>query len=181
MSTVIATRKCDTWSPRLIAWLPVFAMPVLAAALTIHAAPWIFMWAIALASFASFKWLTFASFAAEHSVSFGRAAAYLLLWPGMDAPAFFAPARARRPALRELATGSANIAVGISLLAGGIYLLAAQPFVAGWLGMIGLVLVLHFGVARVQSYALRCAGIDAPPIMQAPLYARSLADFWGKR
>jgi len=51
----------------------------------------------------------------------------------------------------------------------------------GWLGMVGIIFTLHFGLFHLVSCAWRAAGVDAPPIMRAPIAARSLAEFWGER
>jgi alginate O-acetyltransferase complex protein AlgI len=47
--------------------------------------------------------------------------------------------------------------------------------------MLGIVLFLHFGLFDLLALAWLRAGINARPIMQAPLRARSLAEFWGSR
>jgi hypothetical protein len=51
----------------------------------------------------------------------------------------------------------------------------------GWVGMIGIIFTLHFGLLHVISWLWRRAGVNAPPIMRAPIAADSLADFWGGR
>jgi membrane bound O-acyltransferase family protein len=47
--------------------------------------------------------------------------------------------------------------------------------------MIGMILVLHFGTFHLLSLGWRGVGVNATPVMRSPLFASSLADFWGRR
>jgi hypothetical protein len=153
---------------------------------------WIWMWATAGTLFAGCKWLTYRAAvrpraAAAGGVGWPRACGYLLAWPGMDAHAFFFSTRtvaaaAARPALIEWLAASVKTLFGITLTWGvARAALPAHPLVAGWIGMIGIVFLLHFGVFHLLSLAWRQAGVDAEPLMRNPLRATSLAEFWGRR
>jgi len=52
---------------------------------------------------------------------------------------------------------------------------------AGWLGMIGIVVTLHFGIFHALSCLWRRASVEARPLMHAPLASTSLSEFWGRR
>jgi hypothetical protein len=71
--------------------------------------------------------------------------------------------------------GAALIAFSTTVLAG------AAVSIRAWLGMIGLVLVLHFGVFQFLSCLWRSAGVQALPLMRSPILAKSVAEFWGSR
>lgn len=143
---------------------------------------WALMWALALALFAGLKAITVAHEPLRASA--WRVAAYVGLWPGMDARAFLDtgrsdPARAR---FRELAWALAKLAFGAIACGWAIHAVpTAPPLLFAWVGMIGLVFVVHFGVLHALSWGWRRAGVDAPPIMRAPILADSLAAFWGGR
>ena len=189
------------------AWIALIVFPPLPLLARNHVAPWQFMWLMAGAIFLGCKWLTF-WIAREQivHVRVGRALAYFFLWPGMDAEKFL-----RRPAhevhkIREQALVSATAeefsgnvpdrggrmpafpfssAVGKTLL--GVVLLFGvarsmdQALLAGWIGMIGIILILHFGLFHLLAIGWRAAGLDAEPIMEAPLRSKSVSEFWGRR
>src|SRR6185436_4806464 len=72
--------------------------------------------------------------------------------------------------------------LGIALIWVAVRL--AQPvsvLLAGWVGMTGLMFVLHFGTFHLLSLGWRTLGVDARPVMQSPLRSTSLAEFWGRR
>ena len=197
--------ECNLPPPRQWpGWIALIVFPPLALLERNHAEPWQFMWLMAGAIFLGCKWLTFWSarkYAGSLSVS--RALCYLFAWPGMDAKKFlgsagriprisYGPAKGlsgKMPdsAGRMLPDKRGNIAVAIAkIFLGGVLLFglarfARQPLLTGWLGMIGIILVLHFGIFALLAIAWRAFGIDARPIMDSPLKSTTLGEFWGQR
>jgi D-alanyl-lipoteichoic acid acyltransferase DltB (MBOAT superfamily) len=100
----------------------------------------------------------------------------------MDSSAFFDHKPTGRPKLREWCGAPATTTLGMVLIWGIVPpILTMHPMAAGWVGMIGIVLVLHFGTFRLLSILHRTFGVNALPIMNAPVRATSLAEFWGER
>ena len=226
-------------------WLPLTVLPWIALGLKPSLPAWAFMWAMALAIFFGFKWLTWWK-ACQGGAHPGpaRSIAYLLSWPGMDASEFLtwwtgAPASgtawrvtgaeyrpSRKPAFRvmesllslpsrsadslvRLVWGMANgmhgqgcprsvagerfgprpiewswavlkTIFGAALIWGVVRCLQST-LLAGWTGLLGLVFLLHFGLFHLLALMWQQAGVNAQPIMRAPILATSLADFWGRR
>jgi predicted DCC family thiol-disulfide oxidoreductase YuxK len=182
-------RKSATEKPPLLeiwpAWTPLIAFPILALLVRDRVAPWVFMWLMAAAIFFGCKWLTF-SRAREQivHVRVGRALAYLFLWPGMDGRKFLRTSTGKMPMFprtrANAAVAIAKILLGTVLLF-GLARLAPHPFVTGWIGMIGMILALHFGMFALFAIAWRTYGLEVRPIMDAPLNSTSLGEFWGRR
>ena len=72
--------------------------------------------------------------------------------------------------------------MGVGLLYGAARFVAAESLCwSGWVGMIGVVMILHFGSFHLLSCAWRRLGVQARPLMDAPLRSTSLSEFWGRR
>ncbi len=158
----------------------------MAVALLAHWPRWGLMWALAVAIFFDCKWLTWRGrprLAMPVRSPAWRHLAYGFAWPGLDAGAFLdARLRPPRPAAGEWATAAAKLAVGLAILYGWARRRPpADPYWLGWVGMVGLVLCLHFGSFHLLSCAWRAAGVQARPLMNRPLASVRLADFWGLR
>ena len=133
-----------------------------------------------------FKWLSWRQAIRSLSPSrppIARSLAYLFLWPGMNGARFLSGKPfERRPLAQEWLRAVRNVIVGAALVwYVSAQLLPSRPLAAARAGMAGIVLALHLGALQLLSLAWRRAGVDAPPIMQRPTAASSLADFWGRR
>ncbi len=137
--------------------------------------PWVVMWLLAGVLFflAKFAMLTRAA-----GMAGWRGWAWLLAWPGMETRSWLR--------IRTAASGLPGSAGLGSMVAGtgliwGVAPRLPHPLLAGWVGMIGLVLLLHFGLFRWLAGFWQRRGVAVTPIMNRPLLARSVAEFWGSR
>jgi alginate O-acetyltransferase complex protein AlgI len=170
--------------PTIRDWLPLLLLAGAGVIAWARLSGWILMWGLAITLGLAFKWLTLCdAWAAGHRGSRLRTIGYLFAWPGMNARAFLSDTRpAGQPENREwLAALAKTLLAAIILWAGTPVAARTNPMLGGWTGMTGIVLLLHFGLFHLLSLAWRRAGVDAPPIMRAPLAAGSLAGFWGVR
>ena len=163
---------------------------------------WARMWLIAIALFAGFKWWTW-----RHAIQTGsrstsaRSFAYLFLWPGMSARNFLNTGASGRLARTTCCPGSLDNtssereaapeasawlwALTKTLLGATLLWVIARhahsPLLAGWIGMVGFIFLLHFGLFALLALFWQSRGIDAPRLMKCPIAANSLHDFWGRR
>jgi hypothetical protein len=124
------------------------------------------MWMTALAVYATSKGLTWRATRGMHAPKW-RHAAYLLAWPGMDAAAFM-ETRTIAPCCRltEWLRALFNLIAGILLLFVVARTFPAEHvYGAGWSGMAGLILTLHFGVFQLLSCFWRMLDLPARPLM----------------
>ena len=118
----------------------------------------------------------------------GLNTAELLQWffltPTLDADRFFFATRSitNRPGAVQWVFAAFKAVVGAVLF----FIVAGQfvhshVIVAGWVAMVGIVMMLHFGLLELIVLWWRFRGRDIRPLMQQPLQASSLSDFWGQR
>jgi len=160
------------------------ALPLLTLLCQTHLAPWVFMWGMAFALYAGCKWLTYrVHVSPDMKLGRARVLGYLLAWPGMNGAEFFNQDDSpTKPHKTEWALAMAKTLFGMALLWGIARMaLPVHPLLAGWIGMVGATFILHFGSFHLLSLTWRRAGVKATPMMQNPLAAKSLADFWGRR
>lgn len=167
-----------------IGWLPLVVLPPLAFILLPARCPaWLVMWVLSAIIFAGCKWLTWWG-APERWSPLGLQLAYWFAWPGLDAVHFLASKQrvVRRPKPAEWLFAASKLGLGVALVYGvARFVPASQPYLTGWVGMIGIVLALHFGAFHLLSCAWRAIGIDAQPLMNWPIAAVSVSEFWGRR
>lgn len=143
--------------------------------------PWALMWTIAVLMYASLKALSWSQRRTTAVPLWGHAA-YLFAWPGMDVDGFFDQARTRRPTLAEVLFAFSKTSLGLVLLFAVVPALAGvYPYWLGCLGMIGIVLTLHFGLFHLLSCLWRQLGLNAVPIMNWPILSLGVSEFWGRR
>jgi predicted DCC family thiol-disulfide oxidoreductase YuxK len=177
-------RKPERKPGQFLAYLPLLVLPLSVLPLRTRLEPWVFMWAMAIALYAGCKWMTYRLVRQRlETKDPWRAAGYLLAWPGMNAGTFLerkcTPAK---PRAAEWAFALIKTNLGFALLFGVTRILVSNhPQVAGWVGMCGVIFILHFGLFHLLSLAWRQAGVKASPIMRFPLASDSLMGFWGTR
>ena len=109
---------------------------------------------------------------------------WIFLTPTLDADRFFfaKPSIPDRPGARQWVVATIKTVVGAIMF----FIVAGQfvhnhEIVAGWVAMVGIVMLLHFGLLELIVLWWRFRDRDIRPLMLQPLQASSLSDFWGQR
>ena len=183
MDSVSTPPKAAEEGNRWIAAIPLVAFLALVLAVRDQMPAWVFMWALSFGIFAGLKWMTWWKARTRVAHSAGRSVAYLMTWPGMDAETFLdSDKHPQAPSSQEWLWAALKTALG-----GGLLWIVArripaeQDLLRGWIGLFGLIFLLHFGSFHLIALFWQAMGIDAEPIMSKPILSKTLSEFWGKR
>lgn len=123
-------------------------------------------------------------------VTASQTAAWVLGWAGLNPADFFLAEPKSKSAfafdqavdMHAIAHAVAKILIGAGLL----FFVAPRvklesPLLAGWIGMAGIVLLLHCGMIHLSAVLWNATGRPVAPIMNSPLLATTVSEFWGKR
>jgi hypothetical protein len=118
-------------------------------------------------------------------LSIGRWLGFASLWPGMR-PGPFArrAAAAALPDVRRLLMGgAARLLAGLAMvvLARLAWVLTSSRLLATPPLLVGLSLIVHFGVFDLLAAAWRSQGVDCQRLFRSPLRSTNLREFWGRR
>lgn len=146
-----------------------------------RAVAWPQMWLLASALFFAGKTAVL-HHAAGRRVQGVRPAplSFALLWPGMNWTQWTSANRENPNLQQVLRDGLLNAALGLVLML-AIARQLAQPLLATWVAMIGLIFTFHCGVFTVLAAFWQSQGRGTKPIMSCPVGAASITEFWGKR
>ena len=176
-----SSRNGWRWSARSLFFFGLLLTGVLLASDPLP--PWVQMWTLAFFLFATCKWLTLQdALRSGELVDYRAALKYLLEWVGMEPREFAKRTHPVRVLPREWMVPIGRIFLGGFLTWGmARTLIDASPLAAGWTGMVGIILLLHFGTFDLLALAWRRAGYVVTPLMNGPTRADSVGNFWGVR
>ncbi|MBT1711999.1 membrane bound O-acyl transferase family-domain-containing protein [Fulvivirgaceae bacterium PWU5] len=111
--------------------------------------------------------------------------AFALGWFGMRAAPFEQLPGAPLPYGKLMIKGVIRIAIGLALLYFSMtaehFAIATTLFVPQLLLLVGISMILHFGVLNLSTAAWRAQGADVQELFRSPYKSTSLREFWGKR
>lgn len=102
-------------------------------------------------------------------------------WPGLNAAHFFDTQSTHALDFRQAALAIGKIVLGSVLLLASPKWLDSYPLIAAWQALIGLLLMLHFGLIHLLAVVWRMRRPHVTPIMNSPLLATTVSEFWSKR
>ena len=171
-------------SRRWPAWLPLLLLLAGAFAVREGMEDWLWMWVLSFSLFFGLKWFAWWKTRPRTSGSpWYRHCCYLFGWVGMDPVAFLSskPQPGKR-SWKDWARGIASVAAGSALVWIVVRFVPPEDrLVQAWIGLLGLILILHFGLFHLLALGWQAGGAGTQPIMRSPLRSTSLSEFWGRR
>jgi len=170
---------------RLIAWLIALALLGLGGWLGRPLPPWgrlPLAWALTFAAFKALV-LLHTPAAALAGLGWWRYCGFLAGWVGMDVEAWTAGRAPAAAARQRMSSGAALLvaAAGAAWLLLGLALPERWRLAQAWCVWVLGVIAVFFGSTRLLAGFWNWLGRPVRPVFDRPVYARSLADWWGRR
>ena len=148
--------------PRWQGWLPLALLPVAAGLIAASWPRWALMWSLAVAIYCRLQVAHLATHArAGSAVVEARRLSDRLA--GLGCPGVPPRRCSRAPRQRgEWLFAALKLTLGVVLLAAIRSLPSGHAYLAGWVGMVGIVFVLHFGLFHLLSCFWRSVGRGRP-------------------
>lgn len=105
---------------------------------------------------------------------------FALLWPGFDAGRFTTRLE-DQSSLERLVGGALRLIFGLVVLTVAAVGVHDWDNAATWLGIAGILLVVHLGYAELLTWFVQRLGYRVRPLFDRPWASRSLAEFWTQR
>jgi hypothetical protein len=162
---------------RALAWLAPISGLVL---LFIYkdAAPWQRLLASSVGMFCLFKISVLATYPRAEARRNNPVA--FLLWPGMNPQSLMCKGIPSEKDAYPIAQGLVWLYAGVALLIAAIFLPLSAALL-GWIGLMALLMVIHFGISQIAVSSYRLCGRGVGSLFDRPLAARTLNEFWTRR
>jgi hypothetical protein len=171
---------------RTLAWIIAVATVGFSTWVTIHQSPLLRMIVIVYMQLLSMKILVAVeTYTSENKLSILQWLAFALGWFGMRPSLFEKLPSPPRDYRKLLLKGLSRIVIGLIFLYLSFTVARLnwthQYFFPQLLMLIGISLILHFGILNLSAALWRAMGVDATELFRAPYKSKSLKEFWGKR
>ena len=171
---------------RILAWTTAIATVWLSYGFTIDATAPVRTTVMVFMQLLSMKVLVLVeSYSESRSLSFLHWLAFALGWFGMNPRLFERLPGTSYSFWPILNKGFSRILVGVLLLYASSKTSQHSAtdgfFIPELLLLMGISLILHFGIVNISTAAWRRCGVEAPELFRAPYRARTLKEFWGRR
>jgi hypothetical protein len=170
---------------RRFAWIIAIITAAFSTFITNGQPPLVRMLVIVVLQLLSMKILVlFETYSGNHPLNPVKWLSFSLGWFGMRPATFEKFGDSPLPFAHTLSKGICRIGIGILLLYLSLVLenhVVGRMFLPQLLLLVGLSLILHFGILNISTAFWRSCGVDVRELFQAPYRSKSLKEFWGKR
>jgi hypothetical protein len=171
---------------RVFAWTIAAVTVLISTLITLNQSPLIRMLVIVCLQLLSMKIVvTTETYSGGNKLKFFQWINFSAGWFGMRPVLFEKLPSVPLPYFNLILKGVSRIIIGFAFLY--LSIIAERNSVAGTffgpqlLMLVGLSLILHFGILNLSAASWRFLGVDVSELFKAPYRSKSLKEFWGKR